>query len=194
LTESQKICSKFENLFLTHINTIMESSKTGHSIAGRTTANDVFITPIPLVKKQIEMIQHYEADRWLDAFYGTGNYYNQFPTDNKDFCEIAEPYEKDFLTYEGDVDIICSNPPYSIINPILKKCVELKPRVISLLIGQGNLTTKRIEFMNDNGYGLAKLRMLKVHQWYGFSYIVQFEKDKENVIEIDRTIYHDENK
>jgi hypothetical protein len=36
--------------------------------------------------------------------------------------------------------------------------------------------------------------MLKVHQWYGFSYIVQFEKDKENVIEIDRTIYHDENK
>ena len=189
----------------------MESSKCGHAIAKRSNPNDVFLTPIPLVKQQIAMIQTFKSDVWLDPFFGTGNYYNNFPTDKKDFCEIADPYNKDFFTYKvGEfssrpdaifferpdwdrVDVICSNPPYSMINEILDKCVRLNPRVISLLIGQGNLTTKRIAFMNENGYGLHKVLMSKVFEWYGFSYICQWEKNKDNVIMIDRTIYHDEN-
>ena len=44
------------------------------------------------------------------------------------------------------------------------KSVELKPRVISYLIGVNNLTARRIEFMNNNGYYLAKIKMLKVYQ------------------------------
>jgi hypothetical protein len=46
--------------------------------------------------------------------------------------------------------------------------------------------------MNDEGYGLYKLRMLKVQKWYGMSYIVHFEKGKGNCIEIDREVYYED--
>lgn len=164
------------------------NSSTGHNIKKRNKANDVFLTPLPLAQKHIEMIEYNDDDIWLDPFKNSGNYYNQYPTEHKDWCEILE--DRDFFKYDTEVDIICSNPPYSMINDVLSKCISLNPRVISLLIGQGNLTTKRIENMNKAGYGLYKLRMLKVHDWYGMSYIVHFEKGKDNCIEIDRMIYY----
>jgi hypothetical protein len=163
------------------------SSSTSHNIKSREKPNDVFYTPIDAVKKHLTLIQSSPSDKWLDPFYGEGAYYNLFPTDNKDWTEIAKG--KDFFEYNTEVDIICSNPPYSMINNVLKKSVELKPRIISYLIGQGNLTTQRIEYMNQQGYGLSRLLMLKIYKWYGFSYIVVFEKGGNNCIEIDRTIY-----
>jgi len=163
-------------------------STTGHNIKKRDKANDIFITPLILAKKHIDMIDYNDTDIWYDPFKNSGNYYNQYPNDNKLWSEILEG--EDFFKFDTSVDIICSNPPYSMINDVLEKCVSLEPRVISLLIGQGNLTTRRIERMNTAGYGLFKLRMLKVHSWYGMSYIVHFEKGKENCMEIDRTIYH----
>ena len=165
------------------------SSKTGHNIKQRTKANDVFITPPELAKKHIDMIQYTDDDIWYDPFKNSGNYYNQFPNDNKVWSEILE--DKDFFEFNEPVDIICSNPPYSMINDVLEKCVSLNPRVISLLIGQGNLTTRRIEYMENQGYGLYNIRMLKVHSWYGMSYICHWEKDTISCMEIDRKIYKD---
>jgi len=163
------------------------SATISHDIKMRKTANDVFYTPLRLSRFQIEKIITSSEDKWLDPFKGLGSYYNQFPTDNKDWTEITD--NRDFFTYEEGVDIICSNPPYSLINEVFTKSVSLNPRVISYLIGQGNLTPKRIEFMNSHGYGLTFLHICKVFQWYGFSYIVQFEKGKDNCISYDRTIW-----
>ena len=163
-------------------------SKTGHSIKKRDKANDVFLTPVELAKKHISMIDYNPDDIWYDPFKNSGNYYNNFPTDNKEWSEILEG--DDFFEFNTEVDIICSNPPYSMINKVLEKCVSLNPRIISLLIGVNNLTTKRIEDMNKAGYGLRYMRMLKVHDWYGMSFIVHFEKGCENCIQIDRKIYH----
>ena len=165
----------------------MSVSNTGHSIKKRDKANDVFITPVELCKEHINMIEYKEDDIWYDPFKNSGNYYNNFPNDNKLWSEILDG--RDFFKHNEEVDIICSNPPYSMITNVLEKCISLKPRIISLLIGMGNLTTKRIEFMNNNGYGLYKIKMLKVNSWYGMSFIVHFEKNKENCIEIDRKIY-----
>ena len=162
---------------------------TSHAIKKRVKPNDVFITPLDLVKIQIDMIDHKEGDKRFDPFYGTGNYYNSFPTPYKEFCEIAEPYQKDFFTCDEKVDVICSNPPYSMIDKVLHKSVSLSPRIISYLIGQGNLTARRIEIMNNYGYGLSKLHMTKVFKWYGMSYIVQFEKGKGNCISFDRSVH-----
>jgi len=163
-------------------------SSTSHDIKKRDKPNDIFITPIKLAKKHIDMIQYKEDDIWYDPFKNTGNYFNNFPTNNKVWSEILEG--KDFFDFNEKVDIICSNPPYSILDNILKKSIELKPRIISLLIGMGSLTTKRIELMNNNGYGLYKIRFLKVWKWYGMSFIVHFELGKDNCIEIDREVYH----
>lgn len=162
-------------------------SETSHKIRNRENSNDVFITPLELAKKGIEMIEYNNNEIWLDPFKNSGNYYNQYPNENKKWCEILE--KKDFFNFNEKVDIICSNPPYSILGKVLEKSIELKPRIIQYLIGMGNLTTKRIEMMEDAGYGLTKIHMCKVYKWYGMSFIVQFEKDKKSIISYNRKIW-----
>ena len=165
------------------------SSSSSHQIKKRDNANDVFITPLELAKKAIDMVDYQENFVWYDPFKNSGSYYNQFPTNNKDYCEILE--EKDFFEYKGHVDIICSNPPYSILDEWLTKSIELKPSTINYLIGINNLTARRIEMLNKAGYGLTKIHMCKVWKWYGMSIIVQFEYDKENIISFDRNIWRE---
>lgn len=164
-----------------------EMSKISHSIKKRETPNDVFITPLPLAKKQIDFIKSDENDIWFDPFKNNGSYYNQFPTEKKVWAEILEG--RDFFEFNEKVDIICSNPPYSMIDNVLKKCIELQPKVISLLIGVNNLTCKRIEELNKNNYGLTILHFCKVFKWFGMSVIVQFELGKENIVSYDRTVW-----
>ena len=95
------------------------SSKIAHSIKQRNKANDIFITPIDLAKKHIDMIEFNENDKWLDPCKNNGSYYNNFPNDNKDYCEILE--QKDFFEYKRHVDIIIQNPPYSLMNKWIEK-------------------------------------------------------------------------
>jgi tRNA1(Val) A37 N6-methylase TrmN6 len=163
------------------------SSNVNHKIKQRKTANDVFITPVELCKKHIDMIDCEINDLWFDPFKNSGNYYNNFPTQNKDYTEILE--DKDFFEYKERVDVICSNPPYSMIDRVLEHSVNLNPRVMSYLIGINNLTAKRIEYMNEKGYGLTKLHMCKVFKWFGMSVIVVFEKEKKNLISYDRQVW-----
>lgn len=166
------------------------SSCSSHKIKSRKKANDIFITPLQLAKINIEMIDYKKGDKWLDPCKNDGSYYNQFPTDNKDYCEILE--NKDFLKYNNPVDIIIQNPPYSIMDIWIQKNIDLNPRIISFLIGVNNLTTRRLEWLYDAGYGLTKLKMLKVWKWYGMSYIVVFEKDKPTIMEIDRKVWRED--
>ena len=160
---------------------------TGHKIKLRNNPNDVFITPLDLAKKHIEMIEYKQDEKWLDPCKNNGNYYNQFPTENNEYCEILEG--KDFFDYIGTPDIIIQNPPYSILDKWFKKNIELNPRIISMLIGVNNLTARRIEFMEKANYGITKLTMLKVYKWYGMSYLIVFEKGKDSIMNIDRKIY-----
>ena len=165
----------------------MTKSNTSHNIKQRETPNDVFITPLKLAKYNIDMIEYKEEDVWYDPFKNNGSYYNQFPNENKKWSEILE--EKDFFTFDEKVDIICSNPPYSMINKVLEKSVELKPRIISYLIGVNNLTAKRMEYMENNGYYITKIHMCKVFKWYGMSMIVVWEKDKNPIMSYDRVVW-----
>ena len=64
------------------------SSKTSHKIKKRDNANDVFITPLALAKKAIDMVEYKETDIWFDPFKDNGSYYNQFPNENKLYTEI----------------------------------------------------------------------------------------------------------
>lgn len=168
-------------------------SKTGHSIKKRSKANDVFLTPVKLAKEHINMIPYVEGEIWYDPFKNTGNYYNNFPSPKllSRWSEILQGL--DFFEFNEKVDVICSNPPYSMIDEVLEKCISLNPRVISLLIGMGNLTTRRMENMNKAGYGLKNMRMLKVQKWYGMSFIVHFEKGADDCFEYDRQVYYNEN-
>ena len=165
----------------------MTKSNTSHNIKQRETPNDVFITPLKFAKYNIDMIEYKEDDVWYDPFKNNGSYYNQFPNENKKWSEILE--EKDFFTFDEKVDIICSNPPYSMINKVLEKSVELNPRIISYLIGVNNLTAKRMEYMENNGYYITKIHICKVFKWYGMSMIVVWEKDKNPIMSYDRVVW-----
>lgn len=171
--------------------------KTADKIKKRKTPKDVFITPLPLVRTHLEYVKKYvnDGDIIYDPFFGTGNYYNTFNEYFKSntfvFTEITMGL--DFFDFNRQIGVIISNPPYSMIDNVLKKSVELKPRVISFLIGLHNLTTKRIEYMNKNGYTLVSMKMLKVMDWFGMSAIVVFIDSNicnHNCVDFDRTIYY----
>jgi len=160
----------------------------------RDSPNDVFLTPPGLVKTAIQMVMDSVSptapSSWLDPCYGTGNYYSQFPsTVVKDYCEITQG--KDFFEYTKHADIICSNPPYSLLDRWLAHSVSLEPYIINYLIGINNLTAKRVEFMNNAGYSLTKVHMTKVFDWFAMSVIVQFEMGEEikNCITFDRIVW-----
>ena len=166
------------------------NSNISHNIKKRTKANDVFITPLEVAKQQIQLHNINDNDLWLDPCRNNkeGSYFNNFPQNvRKDWCEILEG--KDFFEYDENVDIICGNPPYSLMDKWIKKTLKLNPKEFSLLIGIGNLTTRRIEIIENAGYGLSKMKMLKIYDWYGMSCIVVFEKNKKSIIEYDRKVY-----
>lgn len=166
------------------------SSKTSHNIIKREIPNDIFITPLKLAKFHIDMIDYKEDDIWYDPFKNDGSYYNQFPHENKKWSKWSEILDgKDFFDFDDKVDIICSNPPYSMINKVLEKSVELNPRIISYLIGINNLTPRRIEYMENNGYFISKIHLCKVYKWYGMTIIIIWEKNKKSIISFDRTIW-----
>jgi hypothetical protein len=163
-------------------------------IKKRKTANDVFYTPIELVKIHLELLRQYigENDLIYDPFFGTGNYYNTykeyFPSNRFDFSEIE--LGKDFFNYNTNVDVIISNPPYSMIDAVFQKSVSLNPHTISYLIGQNNFTCRRIALMNEHGYFLDKVYFTKVFKWFGMSVICVFtKKSVRNCIEYDRTVW-----
>tara|TARA_Y100000748_G_scaffold303987_1_gene311151 strand:- start:232 stop:747 length:516 start_codon:yes stop_codon:yes gene_type:complete len=170
----------------------MALSQKNHKIKHRENPNDVFITPLELAKTHIDMIHNQlfyvnTGDCWYDPFKNSGSYYNQFPHENKKWSEILE--NKDFFEFNEEVDIICSNPPYSMINKVLEKSVELKPKVISYLLGINNLTAKRMEFMEKHGYYITKIHMCKVFKWFGMSVAVVWEKNGKPIISYDRVVW-----
>jgi hypothetical protein len=163
-------------------------SKINHKIKHRENPKDVFITPLKLAKTHIDMIECKGC--WYDPFKNNGSYYNQFPTENKKWSEILDG--KDFFEFKENIDVICSNPPYSMIDKVLEKSVELKPKVISYLLGINNLTAKRMEYMEKNGYYITKLHMCKVFKWFGMSMIVVWEKGGEPILSYDRIVWREE--
>ena len=162
-------------------------------IQNRESPNDVFLTPESLVKIHLEIVKPFykNNDKILDGFYGKGIYYNMFPTYfkdcNRDFIEIE--MGKDFFEYYKKIDMIVSNPPFSQIDNVFEKSVMLNPPTISYLIGAMNLTTRRIEYMEKNGYKLVKFHLTKVFKWFGMSCIVVFSKEGNSCLSYDRIIH-----
>tara|TARA_R110000868_G_scaffold375039_1_gene639494 strand:- start:407 stop:940 length:534 start_codon:yes stop_codon:yes gene_type:complete len=166
----------------------MPTSKTSDTIKKRPKANDIFITPLDLALKHINKIQPVAGELWLDPCKNSGAYYNQFPDNvEKDYCEILE--NKDFFEYEGKPDVICANPPYSLLDAWFKKTLELNPRAFSMLIGINNLTARRLEWCEKAGYGLTSMTMCKIYKWFGMSIIVVFQRGASSIIDNDRKVY-----
>ena len=165
------------------------TSKTSHAIKNRSVAKDVFYTPVDVAKKHISLIPREDDDVWLDPFRGKGVYYDNFRAYFEEWCEITEGV--DFFEYKGKVDVICSNPPYSLLDKVFEKSIELKPRIISYLLLHGAMTPRRMQMFNEAGYGLTSIYITKVYKWYGMAEAYTFEYGKQNVATItyDRVVH-----
>ncbi len=175
------------------------SSTSSHQIKQRKESKDIFITPKALAKIHIDMIpDEYKTDEsiWVDPCANNNSYYDQYPVNLKAKIrlEINDPeHPTDFFKHlicSSRIDAFCSNPPYSILDKWFKKTIEYNPKCFSYLIGIGNLTARRMEWCEKAGYGLTKMKMLKVKDWYGMSVIVVFEKGKKSIMDIDRTVWY----
>ena len=165
-------------------------TNSAHKIKHRDKPNDVFITPLDLAKEHIKLTaEDHEIYTWYDPFRNSGNYYNNFIGSKKDWAEILD--DRDFFSYkpQGDNLIICSNPPYSIMDKVYERCIELNVVKISLLVAVHSITPRRLERLSEAGYNLSFIKIMKVFKWYGMSAIVIFEKDKTPVISYSRKVY-----
>jgi hypothetical protein len=165
---------------------------TSHKIKHRDKPKDVFYTPLKVAQTHIASIDAKAGERWYDPFAGKHVYYDNFPTTNKVYGEITEG--TDFFDFNEPIDIICSNPPYSNMDAVIKKTLELKPRVFSYLLLEGKITPKRMEMINESGYGLTGMYMCKVYKWYGIAVAYTFTRGNENEAKViyDRIVHRDD--
>ena len=86
------------------------------------TANDVFQRPLHVALKIIEMAEIQDYDMVLDPCRGDGVIYNNLP----DYCQKdrAEILEERNFNYDAPVDIIVSNPPFSLYTDWLIHCIK----------------------------------------------------------------------
>jgi len=157
----------------------MSKTSKNNNIKWRKVANDVFLTPLPVVLKAIEMSNITPDMTVLDPCKGTGNFYNNLPPCKKDWAEITEG--KDFFDFKERVNLIIGNPPFSIWNKWLEHTISITDK-FCYIMGQQNLTDRRLHFLHANGWGLTKMYLLQVDFWFGRTYICLFEKGKESII------------
>jgi hypothetical protein len=95
---------------------------------------DRYMTPIPQVKYLFNHIRWSSVKTFIEPCKGTGNIYNLIPPDiTKYSCELDEG--RDYLTtiFLNKVDLIVTNPPFSIAEDFLTKSLSEAHTVIYLL-------------------------------------------------------------
>jgi len=136
--------------------------------------NDVWTTPIDVVKSQIKYVgslfDDVEKMTWIDPFKHTGNYYDNFPAGvTKEWAEITEG--RCALDVDYNNKIVVSNPPYSILEKLIKKMTGdghhgEGAAVISLLILSNHLTAPRLQKIKDAGYKIVDIKFINIKGWW----------------------------
>tara|TARA_R110002167_G_scaffold3059_3_gene14795 strand:+ start:1688 stop:2281 length:594 start_codon:yes stop_codon:yes gene_type:complete len=148
------------------------TSKIMSSIKNRATPNDKIYTPLKVVDIMLDFCEYKEGQLVLEPARGLGAIYDKLKTP-KEYCEIEE--DKDYFDYHNKVDIVITNPPYSILDKFLKHTYTLCDK-FCFLIGSYSLTPKRIEVMNSNGFYITKMLLTQIPSWFQRSYIIVCEK------------------
>ena len=114
---------------------------------------DIVMTPEWLAK---EIINHFSP--WgtiLDPSRGEGAFYDNFPGDDNEWCELGEG--KDFLTYNIKVNWIITNPPWSKMQQFLLHGMEVSDNIVYLTTINHYTTKKRIRDMRENNFAIKEI-------------------------------------
>ncbi len=132
---------------------------------GRPTAADSVMTSMNVAKEVLE--RYKPSGRLLEPCRGTGNIYGLMEG-SKDWCEITEG--RDFMDYEGRVDWIVTNPPYSTYNEFLGKCFEVADNVVLIVPIAKAFKSMSIERLVDEYGGLKEIWLMGSGTKLGFGF------------------------
>lgn len=114
---------------------------------------DLVMTPTWLA---LDILNHFAVSgSYLDASKGTGAFYDQCDAETKDWCELSEG--KDFMDYEGQVDWIVTNPPWSKIRDFLVKGMQVATNVVYLTTINHYTTKRRMRDIREMGFGVPEI-------------------------------------
>jgi len=165
-------------------------SQIAHDIKHRDIPNDNFRTPIELARRCIALIPFTAGDLVLDPARGGGAFYNNYPDFvSKDWCEVD--LGRNFLLYPDIVDWVVTNPPYSVLNTWLEKTSQISRKGFAYLIHLHSITPKRLEMINNYGFGLTGLYLCKVYKWFGMSAFCIWQRGKPAIIQYDRIVWRE---
>jgi hypothetical protein len=113
---------------------------------------DIVMTPPCLA---IDIIRHFSpTGRILDPCRGEGAFYDNYPTANKDWCELSEG--KDFFDYKEKVDWIITNPPWSKIRDFVEHGMTLSDNMVYLITINHFTTKRRMRDIIQGGWGIKE--------------------------------------
>lgn len=114
---------------------------------------DIVMTPEWLAK---EIIQHFNPSGViLDPCRGEGAFYDNFPGNKNEWCELSEG--EDFLTYNKKVDWIITNPPWSKMQQFLSHGMKVADNIVYLTTINHYTTKKRIRDMREHNFAIKEI-------------------------------------
>ena len=146
-----------------------------HKIKHRAEPNNEFVTPRELASKLFNLVS--PRGSVLDNAYGAGNFF------------FRGDFSTDFYSVKKKYDWLITNPPYSNLDKWLEHSCKISRKGFAYLLGINNLTAKRIEACEKEGFYITKIHLCKVFKWFGMSAFVVWEKDKKGIINYDRKVW-----
>ena len=145
---------------------------------------DRIFTPESLAIELIKKIPAEPNDSWCDPCYGQGVFFNNFPTENKEFYEID--MGKDFLKPDWikEVDWCVTNIPFSQPKEFIEQMAQFSMKGFGILCLANSMTATRLKKLEQMGFYLHSMTVLYVKEW-GFGYRTDFyvftKNQKENL-------------
>lgn len=153
--------------------------------------NNIVYTKPEMAKYLLSLIKFKKGDVVIEPCRGKGAFYDNFPKNvKKVYCELEEG--KDYLKYNGMVDITVSNPPFiprKLFWNFHKKAMETTRRGIYWLINMSALnvfTPKRLEEMNGLGWYIQRMHIVSDKRWFGRYVFIEITKNKNDIFSYNK--------
>ncbi|OUX44535.1 MAG: hypothetical protein CBE21_00715 [Proteobacteria bacterium TMED261] len=153
------------------------------------TPNDVIMTNPNTAKWIVDYFQ--PTGKMLEPCRGDGAFYNELQNHgDTDWCELTEG--KDFLDYNGKVDWIITNPPFSIFDAFLLKSFEIADNIVFFCPLTKVFKGKRLDIKICEYGGIKEIIHMGGGNQHGFPFgfstgCIHYQKNyKENNIKLIR--------
>lgn len=132
---------------------------------------DRIFTPTDVAKQLISKIPFTDEDTWLDPCFGNGVFFNNFPTQNKEYCEID--LGLDFFDIKDKYDWVVTNIPFSKPKEFIFYMANVCKKGFGILCLANSMTATRLKKLESMGLYLYSMTVIYIKDW-GFGYRTDF--------------------